>query len=43
MLNLLGFVYYNKIQDYIKRRKGSKDKEVSRKVRAKERRSNNNK
>ena len=43
MLNLSGFVYYNKIRDCIKGGEGNKDKEVSKEVRAKERGGNNDK
>jgi hypothetical protein len=43
MLDLLGFVYYNKIRDYIKGGEDNKDKEVGEEVRAEERGDNNNK
>ncbi len=42
MLDLLGFVYYNEIRDYVRGGEGSKDGEVGREVRAEERGGNNN-
>jgi hypothetical protein len=42
VLNLLGFVYYNEIRDYIKGGKGGKDKEVNGEVKVKEKEGNNN-
>jgi hypothetical protein len=43
VLDLLGFVYYNKIRDYIKRGEGGKDEEVGGEVRAEERGGDNDK
>jgi hypothetical protein len=42
VLDLLGFVYYNKIRDRVREEEGGKDREVDREVRAEERGGNNN-
>jgi hypothetical protein len=43
VLDLLGFVYCNKIRDHIGGGEGGKDREVGGEVRAEERGGNNNK
>ena len=43
LFNLLRFVYYNEIRNYIKEGKGNKDKEINKKIKIKERENNNNK